>query len=372
MRKLYKTSPAKDFALGPSPVFSATIVSVDIDSYTMKVKSKYFAGLTKRIDIPCLFFNVRDASGAIAGVLPEVGAEVWLCKVADAEDEYFPISYRGIIGDNSYKGARPTGMPGDVILSTSDGNYLHVSKGGTVSMSSSPTCSVMLSATDDTLYTLSSQVKEYTLSNSRESVCDNGRRVHTSYKYFEIAEQREPSVDIRIGNTGSLDVYSMAVNPYDSETSVTIGIQRDGHSSFVGHKTTIETEDLTVVSSLVDVTNTSLSLYTSSIEVEATTSDDGSFSGDIHVSSNDAHVEPSLLTVGSKLQSDFLLKNNLLTTDLDILLSALDAHSTAVAASLSSVGFPVAATLAPVTAAIQNMKAKIASGVYATNKLKSE
>lgn len=373
MRKIFKTTPVKEYELTPSPVFSATVVSVDIPTYTMKVRSKYFSGQTKRIDIPCLFFNVRDSSGAIAGVLPEVGAEVWLCKVADAEDEFVPLCYRGIIGDDGYRGGRPVGLPGDIILSTADGNYVNISKGGSVAMSSSPTCSMMLNPTDDSVYILSSQFKIYTLGMASESICDGGRRTNTVYKYFEIAEQDDPSVELIYGNTGSSFVYSKVVNGYNPDATITVNMGRDGYTRFEGHVTDVTASDLSVVSNNATVTNDRFQINSKQLGINMSVDDEEEdLDASVYVNCEDAHIDPSLLTVGVKESSDFLLKNDLLTSDLDTLLSALDAHSTAVATSLNSVGFPVAITLAPVTAAIQNMKAKLASGVYATNKLKSE
>ena len=356
MRKIFKTSPAKDYKLTASPVFSATVVEVDVENYTMRVRSKYMSGISKPLDIPAMFYNVRDPSGAIVGAIPERGCEVWLCRVADAEDEYIPLCYKGVVGDGGYKGARPDVEPGDVILSTSDSNYIHVSKGGTVSLSASPTCTLHLNPVDDTLYTMCSSVKEYTVSHSFETFCDEGRRVATLQKYYEIAEQKDPSVEVHVGYTGSNTVYSMKINSYSPDASILVSAGRDGSLSVIGHDTNIEL-DQTVIT-------------TNDLTITAESTDE--YSGNILVTASDVHALPSLMTVGEKASSDYLLKNDQLTSDLNTLLSALDAHSAAVASSLNSVGFPVAVTLAPLTTSIQAIKTSIASGVYSTNKLKSE
>ena len=372
MRKLFKTTPSKEYELTSSPVFSATVVEVDTETYTMRVRSKYLSGISKPLDIPALFFNVRDPSGAIVGAIPERGCEVWLCKVADAEDEYVPLAYRGIVDDTGYKGSRPDVEPGDVVLSTADGNFIHVSKGGSVSISSSPTCSMLLSPTDDTLYTMSSGVKEYSLSHSFETFADEGRRVSTLYKYYEVAEQQDPSIELLLGNTGSNYIYSLSVNAYNTDKNVSVLIGRDGYTKFTGHVTDIIATDFTHTTDNSTITNDRLQINSKQLGVNMSVGEEDDLDASIYVNCEDAHIEPSLVTVGVKESSDFLLKSTTLEADLSSLCTALNLFTASLPIQAMATDPSMANALLQITSSTQSILSKVQSGVYRTNKLKSE
>lgn len=343
MRRTQNITPTQTQELTPALVFTATVVSVDTERYEMVVRSSHMAGLSRPLEIPSMFMNVRDGSGAGIHVLPEEGSEVWICKTSDGT--YVPLLYHGAMG-TSYRNHRPNGVQGDIVLSTSDGNSVKVGKGGSVALTASPVCHMMLSPVDDCVYTMASQTKAYTLGSSVEHVVDDARRTTSFYRYFEMAEQTSPSVAFHMGSLNSEVVYASMVTPYDTkDTHVVYNARRDG--------------------SVFYETTGNIDLITADLTTEAQ---------NIHVTGLDVHFEPELATVGNKANSDFLVKSTQLLADLSALCTALQQIGTItpIAALVSSGDAATIAAIGSITTATTTIMNNIASGVYPTNKLKSE
>ena len=143
-------------------VYTASIVEVNTEDYTMRVFSKQ-KGVTMPIEIPSLFTNVRKSGSGGMHILPEVGSEVWVCETSDGT--VIPLQYHNVVGAEGYASGRPSGLEGDIVLSTSSGNCLKILKGGSVLTQASPTCSTLHDGYTDTKSVFCSQLKQYSLAS---------------------------------------------------------------------------------------------------------------------------------------------------------------------------------------------------------------
>ena len=312
-----------DFKLTTPEVYTATVIEVNPEAYTMRFFSKQ-KGITMPIEIPSMFTNSRGGNGGGVHVMPEVGAEVWLCQTSDGT--VVPLQYHGVIGDKTYANNRPIGLPGDIVLSTTHGNAIKVMKGGTVLTQGSPVCSTTHDSMSDSIHHFSNSFYRYNLSSKEEHFCDNEmtRDTQSNYEYFYNAEDTEPSAKISIG-ADTAAVYTLEV--------------LDRSSSF-------------------DIKYSS--------EVFA--------NGDSVTTGSDLHVDVNLATVGSKATADSVVKSTQFLNDIGVLCTALQQIGTipTIAAQVLA-GEPITiAALGSITTATQAILTKIGSGVYPTNKLKSE
>ena len=294
-------------------VVTGTIISVDPSSYTMRVRS-YF-GETPPIEIPSVFMNIRDGRGAGIHFMPEVGSSVWLCKTSDGT--YTALAYHGAIGED-YRGGRPDLLPGDIVLSTKDDNFISVYRGGSIGIEATPVCKLFLEQSTDTIHSFSSQATAATLSSIVKSEVfyeESDRPVLTTKEYHVQAEDNGPTIENRIGSLSSGRVYEFSI--------------RDAPRDDGGSKT---------------------------LSIDAFTT------GNVDVVTNDIHVDCNLTTVGNKATAKGVVKDNSFMADLNGVLNTL----LAICTGLNSLGVAVP------TNTILTMQAKIGATDYVSKKLKAE
>lgn len=312
-----------DFRPTSSTIYTASVVEVDPESYTMRVFSKQ-KGITMPLEIPSLFTNIRGGKGSGGHILPEVGAEVWICETSDGTQ--IPLSYHGVIGEGSYRNGRPGGIPGDIVFSTLHGNSFKVLKGGSIVSQASPGCSFVLDSASDSIKQFSSQHFRYCLSSTEEHRVkyQQQRDCQTGYQYFYNADDETESVSVTIGSDNS-SVYRLTVKDRSA----------DFNSTF--------TTDLYA-------------------------------NGDGVVVGSDLHANVELCTVGTKEVADFVLNSTQFLSDLATLCTALQqiGSITPIAALITSGDAPTVSAVGQISAAANSILGKISSGVYPTTKLKSE
>lgn len=324
---------ANDYEPAVPKVYTATIIEVDPEAYTVRFFSKQ-QGITMPIEIPSMFTNTRGGKGGGMHVMPEVGSEVWLCETSDGG--MIPLSYHGVIGDGTYANDRPLSLPGDIVLSTTHGNSFKVLKGGSLVAQASPTCSTVHDAMSDTIRHFSSEFARYSLSSKEEHFCDaTTRNTQSILDYFFHAEDTESCASITVGSENT-SVYKLSIKDRDSNFSTTF------------------TTDLFA-------------------------------NGDGVVVGSDLHIDVELCTVGAKASADFVVNSTQFLADLNTILVELskvvgftETMLTVVGplvpppAGPIVVGTPQFIALVPDLAPLTNMINSIAASVYPTNKLKSE
>lgn len=325
---------ATDFKPTMPKIYTATVIEVDPEAYTLRFFSKQ-TGITMPIEIPSLFTNSRGGNGGGVHIMPEVGAEAWICETSDGT--IVPLQYHGVIGDATYANSRPIGLPGDVVLSTSHGNAIKVLKGGSLVMQASPVCSTVYDSMSDSIRSFSNSSYSYTVGKKEEHVCDNdgNRNTQSNYEYFFNAEDDEPCVAVSIGSDNT-SVYKIEAFDRDSQFLSTYN-----HDIFANGNSVIQGADL--------------------------------------------HIDVDLCTVGTKSNADFVVNSTQFLSDLNSVLGEL-AKIVAFTETMLTVvgplvpppagpiveGTPQFAALVPDIAPLTSMINQIAASAYPTNKLKSE
>ena len=304
-------------------VYTATVIEVDPEAYTMRFFSKQ-KGITMPIEIPSMFTNSRGGNGGGMHIMPEVGAEVWVCETSDGT--VVPLQYHGVIGDGTYSNNRPVGLPGDIVLSTTHGNSVKVLKGGSILTQASPVCSTTHDSLSDSIRHFSNSFYRYSVASKEEHTCDNtgNRDTQTSYQYYFNAEDEEPCAKVSIGSDYQ-SIYKIEIQDRSSDFS------------------TMFTTDLFA-------------------------------NGNAVVVGNDLHVDVDLCTVGAKANADFVVNSTQFLADLATLCTALQQIGTItpIAALVASGDVATVSAVGQITSATSDILGNISSGVYPTTKLKSE
>lgn len=304
-------------------IYTATVIEVDPEAYTMRFFSKQ-KGITMPVEIPSMFTNSRGGNGGGIHVMPEVGAEVWVCETSDGM--IVPLQYHGVIGDGKYTNNRPVGLPGDIVFSTTHGNSIKVLKGGSILTQSSPVCSTTHDSLSDSIRHFASSFYRYSLSSKEEHMVDYeaNRDCESEYSYYYNADDEQESVKVSIGSDNS-SIYKLEVSNRDSAFNTTF------------------TADLFA-------------------------------NGDGVVVGSDLHVDVELCTVGTKAAADFVVNSTQFLADLSVLCTALQQIGTItpIATLLANGDAATVAAIGSITTATTAIINNIASSVYPTNKLKSE
>lgn len=117
----------------------AEVTEVQPDTWTMSARTMVGGRTVRNMTIPSLY--THRFSGAGVHVLPEVGAMFWMAIPSEGDARPFALNYvppPDATGAN--RGHRPILTPGDVELSTRDGNAVRVRRGGVVEIEAHPTC----------------------------------------------------------------------------------------------------------------------------------------------------------------------------------------------------------------------------------------
>lgn len=151
MRRKRQTAGAKKTygnvqgSLGPVRIISGTILAVDRETYTASVTYGDPASVIEGVEIGPLYIG---SNGQGVYYMPEVGATVWLCTPSERN---IPFILAGCApplrrtedqqtADSmvpNYRMNRPILNEGDIMLSSQDGNFVAVRRGGVVEIGAS-------------------------------------------------------------------------------------------------------------------------------------------------------------------------------------------------------------------------------------------
>ena len=159
----------------PVKIEIAEVIAVDKELYTVDLITLYTRRELRDLDIsgPAV-----DRLGGFAGYMPQVGDR---CIVAFTSDEMLPrilTFVPTLLPSTGPRGFRRRISPGDYIISTSSGNYVHVAKGGLIDIAADPLTRRILSSL---LHVIKDFAESYELHTAGGSlVWENARPVRAS------------------------------------------------------------------------------------------------------------------------------------------------------------------------------------------------
>ncbi len=120
-------------------VFRAEVLAVNTRDYTVDVRYESFPYST-HLDIPWMTLYLHQNQGEGVAVMPEVGSTVWICNPSESGKDAFVLGWTPIQESGTYRAGRQLLNPGDIHLSTRDGNFVYLRRGGIVQVGSTPVC----------------------------------------------------------------------------------------------------------------------------------------------------------------------------------------------------------------------------------------
>jgi hypothetical protein len=146
------------------PLMLCRVTNVNYEQYTVDVVTEFSHKDIQDVPIGALFSNDNHGGGVV--VMPEVGS---FCNVIEASDGTkmvwgFVVSpqTRQKVGEDGvpltddvlpdFSGYRPPMEPGDVSLSTRDGNHIALRRGGIISVAASDLCQRMYISTANMIH----------------------------------------------------------------------------------------------------------------------------------------------------------------------------------------------------------------------------
>jgi hypothetical protein len=116
----------------------ARVVTVNIRDYTVDVTTEF--SYKNRFDIPMMSPYCHQNQGEGINLIPEVGATCWICTPSEEGRDAFVLGFTMVDEGGSYRGGRELLNPGDIHLSTRDGNFVALRRGGVVQVGATPIC----------------------------------------------------------------------------------------------------------------------------------------------------------------------------------------------------------------------------------------
>jgi hypothetical protein len=119
-------------------VEKCVVITVYPEKYTLDARSE----LTHRFhtDVSFMVPYCHQEGGEGISFMPEVGSTCWVCRSSEQNRYPFVLGWTMVDEGGSYKGGREDLNPGDIKLSTRDGNFIYVRRGGIIQIGSTPVC----------------------------------------------------------------------------------------------------------------------------------------------------------------------------------------------------------------------------------------
>jgi hypothetical protein len=156
--------------------------------------------------------------------MPEVGSTVWVCKPSESGRDAFVLGWTPVQEDGSYRGGRVTVNPGDIHLSTRDGNFLFLRRGGIVQVGATQVCQRLYIPIRNIIrdfaenYELSTPAGDLTWEVMREDEQGDGHRgcLYTlACKEFADDPNTNPLAVFKIGSHGEGDDTILSLQTRD-------------------------------------------------------------------------------------------------------------------------------------------------------------
>jgi len=211
----------------PVLIETAEVVRVDPDLWTCDLECKFSGRRPSNIEIGGLGVS---RNGTMMGYMPQVGDK---CIVAHLSDVRSPVilMFLPVVAQRGYaRGRRKAMRPGDTMMSSESGNYVHVHAGGIVDIAADPVTRrifiPLLHQIKDICenYTLETAGGEFRWKNRRDEKGIDGTPVELVYEVKEFSKG-EVVLVLKQGNV--TDVTDMPDRPVDHRA-----VQKDGEEVF--------------------------------------------------------------------------------------------------------------------------------------------
>jgi hypothetical protein len=120
-------------------IHRAQVLNVNTRDYTVDVRYESYPYSTHS-DIPWMVPYLHQNQGEGIVAMPEVGSTVWVCQPSESGKDAFVLGWTPVQETGTYRAGRVLLNPGDINLSTRDGNFVTIRRGGIVQIGSTPIC----------------------------------------------------------------------------------------------------------------------------------------------------------------------------------------------------------------------------------------
>ncbi len=200
--------PGSSSAMIENPtVERGRILAVNVRDYTVDVVSEFSQKVVP--DLPFAVPYTHHTNGEGINYMPEVGATCWFCLTSDRQG--LVLGFTPVVESGGYRGGRPLLSPGDIHLSTRNGNFVSLKRGGIVQVGSSTICQRVYLPIKNIIkdfcenYELHTFGGDLTWTVDRQEEDEDGHKGTTFYvavKEYADDPNEDPLASLKIGSHG--------------------------------------------------------------------------------------------------------------------------------------------------------------------------
>lgn len=237
----------------PARIQRCLVTNVNTKDFTVDVRQE-FQPYAAMFDIPFSTPYCNQNQGEGINFMPEVGATCWVCQPSEEGREGFVLAFTMVDEDASYRGGRELLNPGDIHLSTRDGNFVSVRRGGVVQIGATAVCQRVFIPIKNTIqdfaenYYLQTPGGDLTWLVARTEEQGDGHRGTTftlAAKEFSDEPNKDPIALLKIGSHGEGNSTILTMQTRDKgggAVKTTLEITKSGEWNFKVQKMTLAVE----------------------------------------------------------------------------------------------------------------------------------
>lgn len=213
----------------------AQVINVNIRDFTVDVQYEAYP-YSFHHDIPWMTPYLHQNQGEGMAIMPEVGSTVWVCQPSESGRDAFVLGWTPVQESGTYRAGRQLLNPGDIHLSTRDGNFVTIRRGGIVQIGATPVCQRLYIPIRNVIrdfaenYELSTPAGDLTWEVLREEESGDGHQgclFTLACKEFSDDPNSNPLAILKIGSHGDGNDTILTLETRDSgggevKTSLTI------------------------------------------------------------------------------------------------------------------------------------------------------
>jgi hypothetical protein len=234
----------------PARIQRCRVVNVNTRDFTVDIRQE-FQPYAAMFDIPFSTPYGHQENGEGIHFMPEPGAIAWVCQPSEEGRDAFVLAFTMINEKGSYRGGRQLLNPGDIHLSTRDGNYIFIRRGGVVQIGSTPICQTVYLPIKNTIqhfaenYEVHTPAGDLTWTVARTEEQGDGHRGCTytlAAKEFSDDPNKDPVAVLKIGSHGDGNPTILTMQTRDKgggKVQTTMEITKDGEIKWTMKKFTM-------------------------------------------------------------------------------------------------------------------------------------
>jgi hypothetical protein len=214
---------------------------------------------------------LHQNQGEGVSIMPEVGSTVWVCRPSETGKDAFVLGWTPVQENGTYRAGRILLNPGDINLSTRDGNFVYLRRGGIVQIGATQSCQRLYIPINNVIrdfsenYELSTPAGDLTWEVMRSEEDGDGHQkclLTLEAKEFSDDPNASPIIALKMGSHGDGNDTILTLETRDMgggsvKTSLTISKSGGIQWTIQGDVTTNITGNATIsVSQKMNVTST--------------------------------------------------------------------------------------------------------------------